>query len=167
MNRRNLIVLSALAAILIGVWMVALGTFPSGREERESKQDPSEALWEDAMVWLRMASAIHTQPDTFSYDDGGRRDPMVPLGKRSIRTRVPSKPRWQPPTLSLRGIFWDAEDPLALIGETTVRRGDTVKGAKVTRITRDTVVLLYRGRSFTLKLEPKRWPGYTKAPGGR
>jgi len=58
----------------------------------------------------------------------------------------------QPPSLTLNGIFFsEDEGGWALIDNTIVRAGDTVKGAVLVNIGENEVVLSYRGQEIKLK----------------
>ncbi|MDP2904959.1 MAG: general secretion pathway protein GspB [Candidatus Omnitrophota bacterium] len=58
----------------------------------------------------------------------------------------------QPPSLTLNGIFFSEDKgSWALIDNTIVRAGDTVKGAALVNITENEVVLSYEGQEIKLK----------------
>lgn len=57
------------------------------------------------------------------------------------------------PELVLNGIMYLDGGPRAIINGSMVEAGDMVSGAKVTSITRDTVVLSYNSGEITLKLK--------------
>ena len=56
------------------------------------------------------------------------------------------------PNLALNGIMYLAERPQAIINDSVVTVGDTVGGAKVTRINNSSVLLNYNGLEITLTL---------------
>ena len=56
------------------------------------------------------------------------------------------------PNLALNGIMYLAERPQAIINDSVVMVGDTVGGAKVTRITNSSVLLNYNDADITLTL---------------
>lgn len=53
--------------------------------------------------------------------------------------------------LELTAIMWDEKLPLAVINDTLLQRGDTIRGASVTRIFRDKVLLQKEQQLHTLK----------------
>ena len=88
------------------------------------------------------------------------RDPMEPLldsrvrrGPSTTQTEASSEPaetEVRLPLMSLYGIIWDPENPIAMIDGMDLRVGDRIKGARIVRIEIDRVVLSYRSREFTL-----------------
>jgi hypothetical protein len=55
--------------------------------------------------------------------------------------------------LKLSGILWDETKPAAIIDDNIVSVGDKIGDRKVTRITKDTVVLEENGEEYILRLE--------------
>jgi len=55
-------------------------------------------------------------------------------------------------TLSLSGIIWDAQKPLALINGMTVKVGDAVGNYVIVSIEQDKVILNDGAKDFELKL---------------
>ena len=57
------------------------------------------------------------------------------------------------PAVKLQGIFFRLKNPEAMVNGKTVRVGESVLGAKVTRIDRREVVVEWNGQSKTLSLD--------------
>lgn len=55
--------------------------------------------------------------------------------------------------LSLTGIIWDKRKPLAVINGKMLGIGDTIKGAKVKKINKESVLLRKHGTNYTLEFE--------------
>ncbi|MFH0935755.1 MAG: hypothetical protein V1828_02700 [Candidatus Omnitrophota bacterium] len=58
----------------------------------------------------------------------------------------------QASSITLSGILWDENNPLAIINNKVVKKADTVGGCRVAEIKRDSVVLNDGTREFELKL---------------
>jgi len=57
----------------------------------------------------------------------------------------------QPPSLTIQGVIWGADDPRAIIDEQVVSKGDILpEGIEILDISSSGVKILYRGRIFTL-----------------
>jgi hypothetical protein len=56
------------------------------------------------------------------------------------------------PFLSLEGIVWDEKKPLALINNKILSEGDVVREAKIVKISKKEVKLIFQGREFTLRV---------------
>lgn len=74
------------------------------------------------------------------------RDPFSDLPVTIINKSSPN-------TLSLSGILWDTQNPLALINGMTVKVGDKVRNYIITNIEQDKVVLNDGTKDFELKIE--------------
>ena len=70
---------------------------------------------------------------------------------RHVKSAFEGKTRISP-NLALNGIMYLAERPQAIINDSVVMVGDTVGGAKVTRINDSSVLLNYSGLEITLTL---------------
>ena len=57
------------------------------------------------------------------------------------------------PDLMLNGIMYVEDAPMAIINDMIVGVGDTIKGARVTKITRKSVMLLFKETEITLSLK--------------
>ena len=54
--------------------------------------------------------------------------------------------------IKLEGVFWDEEDPMAIINGQVVRQGTRIGNARVVRINRDSsLVLEIDGTQYTLR----------------
>lgn len=80
--------------------------------------------------------------------------------RRAVRTqykswkRSPFVPGARASTgLSVSGIIWSKTNPKAMVGDTLVKKGDTVGGNKVVDIKKDRVILNDGNKDFELKLE--------------
>jgi len=58
----------------------------------------------------------------------------------------------QLPTMQLKGIVWGGRVPAAIIDDKVYRKGDILKGAKISKIVKEGVWLLYNGKEYLLKV---------------
>jgi hypothetical protein len=56
------------------------------------------------------------------------------------------------PLLSLEGIVWDEKKPLALINNKVLGEGEIIKEAKIVKINKKEVKLIFQGREFILRV---------------
>ena len=56
--------------------------------------------------------------------------------------------------LNLSGIIWDKNRPLAIINDQLVGEGDRINNTIVEDITKETVLLTYKGKGYYLEFEP-------------
>jgi hypothetical protein len=93
------------------------------------------------------------------YTGGDARDPMRPLvverssATADRRDSEDSSDSVALPPMSLYGIIWDPESPIALIDGMDLHEGDRIKGARIVEIGIDRVVLSYRSRQFVLTVQ--------------
>jgi len=110
-------------------------------------------------TYLETIARIARMQSEKSYNAGETRDPMQPLIKE--RTTQRAEPRvtdeaplsTELPRMSLHGVIWDPENPIAIIDGLDLRVGDTIKGARIVEIGFDQVVLTYRSRRHVLTVE--------------
>ncbi|MFC2062247.1 hypothetical protein ACFLUV_07025 [Elusimicrobiota bacterium] len=89
-----------------------------------------------------------------------RKDPMYladtifPEWKKDIiQEHKPEKSKKTPPKLSLDGIIWDTKDVMAVINGELVKNGDSIKGARIIKITQTTVTLKWESQYIKLELK--------------
>ena len=94
------------------------------------------------------------------YAGHDARDPMEPLVRQRETQELPANEGRSDeeaavslPPMSLYGIIWDPETPIALIDGMDLRVGDRIKGARVVEIGFDRVVLSYRSKQFVLTVD--------------
>ncbi len=102
----------------------------------------------------RVSQSGQRQP----YTGDTLRDPLVALATdRVVSNDVEEVYRPAPattlPYMALQGIVWDSESPVAMIDGDAFRIGDEIKGARITEIGIDRVVLMYRSMRFDLIVE--------------
>jgi type II secretory pathway component PulC len=83
----------------------------------------------------------------FSYE--GDKDPFS-LERRKV---IGGKTSYLFGELTLKGILWDSQRPLAIIDEEVVREGSIIKGMKIKKIEPDHVVLEVEGEERLLFIE--------------
>ena len=71
----------------------------------------------------------------------------------SISYRNDIIPETDYPVLTVTGIVWDPEEPIALINGKFFRKGNEVLGAKIEEIQVDRVKFLYKDEEFTIPVQ--------------
>ncbi|MCK9595169.1 MAG: hypothetical protein PHH68_01225 [Candidatus Omnitrophica bacterium] len=56
----------------------------------------------------------------------------------------------KPPEMNIQGIFWGGSYAQAIIDNKVVKVGDSIKGAKITVISKDGIKILFSGKDFNL-----------------
>ncbi|MCL2389422.1 MAG: general secretion pathway protein GspB [Elusimicrobia bacterium] len=69
---------------------------------------------------------------------------VVPVRRVPVRREFPS--------ITLAGIMYDPDSPVAIVNGEIRRPGDTVNGARITRITRSAVHFAFDGRQYTRRM---------------
>jgi hypothetical protein len=59
----------------------------------------------------------------------------------------------RPPQLSLEGIIWDPDNPMAVINGKVMGKGDSIKGARIVKIGQKSVTLVWRSKYIKLNLK--------------
>ena len=75
-----------------------------------------------------------------------KKDPFAPLVKEEKKAPAPA------PVITLTGILWDKDKPLAIINNRVVKIGDTAGGSRVVEIKENSVILNDGTKDFELKL---------------
>ena len=144
--------------ILAAVWMAVLKPsvdfkklLPSGTIKQVESIGPG--IFDEKTDYLALIASARQTSSSFVYTGSERRDPMIPLvvaPRTKLKRRTVDKP---PPKVSLEGIIWSQEEPIAVINGTILKVHDFIGGAKVLQIDRDQVTLLYRSKRFVFRLE--------------
>ncbi len=160
-GKKRLVVLAGAAATLAVCVVLVFG----GRDSSVSESASADGVGGSTVGLLdsrpqhladvaRVARSRQRQP----YDARATRDPMVALVRERSVAPVPEPADPGPtrpvrPPVRLDGIIWDESDPTALMGGNPYRVGDTVLGAKITEIDKESVTISYKGRLFVLTVE--------------
>ncbi|MBD3368586.1 MAG: hypothetical protein GF405_10530 [Candidatus Eisenbacteria bacterium] len=161
-DKKKLIMLAGLGLALIVVVVMRFGLLDNlaltGASASEGKAAMS-LLDEDPQHLATVASMARARAPR-EYTGEEYRDPMQPLVEANSRQPASSSESGSEPQetvtpdrlprMSLYGIIWDPENPIAMIDGMDLRVGDRIKGARITRIEIDRVVLSYRSREYTL-----------------
>jgi hypothetical protein len=102
----------------------------------------------------RVSQSGQQQP----YTGDTLRDPMMALAtEASVSDDTGEIHRAAPvitlPYMSLEGIVWDAQSPIVMLDGNPLRVGEEIKGARITEIGFDRVVLTYKGKRFEMTVE--------------
>jgi len=101
---------------------------------------------------------------SLEYNSGNLKDPFEgPFDKQEKENISSEKPEdIKPPDLVVQGITWSENGNRAIINNKVVSAGDTLEGVKVTRIDKDGVVVVYKGRQHILEAPAKKMTGSVK-----
>ena len=89
-------------------------------------------------------------------------DPFTPVEEPVLEVKpdehkVEIEPPKQLPTFKVNGIFWGGTVAQAIIDDKIVKTGDTISDAKVTKIEKEGVTVLFGGQSYKIPA-----PGFSK-----
>lgn len=164
-GRKKILIMAALLAGLGVALLFAFGPLGGGDEVRSTATATGggvagggRSVVDSDPEYLETVAEIARSREERSYDAEPERDPMVALVLESDAraSRIEREEKQTPvtlPAMTLGGIIWDAENPIAMINGTDVRPGDTIRGARVVSIGQDSVELTYKGKRFVLSLE--------------
>jgi hypothetical protein len=140
--RKILVFMTLPIAVIWGIY-----NLPSG--ESETPVEPEDPSVEE----IRTVTATPARPADPRMINVAQRE-TEPWGSDPFRCgRVTSEqPRRNNVNWILRGIIFNASDPLAYINGKAVRVGDTIDQARVKAINRQTVVIDYQGREIELSV---------------
>jgi len=96
----------------------------------------------------RVASAQNSAYPAQPTQESGREQPIVRNEPRQNVTAASSAYSQNRPPIVVKGIVYSADRPAALIGDQIVREGGSVSGARVTKITRDSVEFEMNGTTW-------------------
>src|SRR3972149_7988875 len=98
----------------------------------------------DLLVGDAQHSAYRSQPK----EEPAREEPAERIEPRAFATPEPSAHTGRRPLIVVEGIVYSPDRPAALIGDQIVREGGSVSGARVTKITRDSVEFSFNGTTW-------------------
>jgi hypothetical protein len=159
-DKKKMAMMGGLLLVLLVV-LVMRFVLPGGdaTDSAGAGQHHDRGLLDSQPSYLETIARIARLQSEKSYQAGDSRDPMQPLVKE--RKATPSEPRQteeapvsnELPRMSLHGVIWDSDSPIAIIDGLDLRVGDTIKGARVVEIGYDSVVLTYKSRRHVLTVE--------------
>ncbi len=164
-DKKKLAMLAGLGFALIVVVVLRFGLLENLTLTSASASEGSRAvsLLDADPEHLATVASIARARAQREYTGEEYRDPMEPLVSRASHRSTPSETEQPeredtvaetgPPRMTLYGIIWDPETPIAMIDGMDLRVGDRIKGARITRIEIDRVVLSYRSREYTLTVD--------------
>lgn len=102
------------------------------------------------------------------YKAEGLRDPFEGALKEPAPVKeeqLPQPVSQTPPPLSVQGIIWGGNFPLAIINNKVVKVGDTLEGAEILNISKEGVTIKFTGNTFNL-MSPSAASMPNNKPGG-
>jgi hypothetical protein len=155
-GRKKQIAMALLCLVLVAV--VAVKVLPGKATDSAAAARGPESLSlldKDPGLLLSVASIARARARKV-YSGIDLRDPMQPLIKIVTRSESPAPQAPAPvqlPFMTLHGVIWDPDNPIALIDGLDLRVGDKIKGARIVGIEFDSVSLTYRSKSFELTVD--------------
>jgi hypothetical protein len=98
-----------------------------------------------------VATGAGIERPRMEYGAKALRDPFKGYEKRQRFTAAePSSAKRPLPSLQLQGLIWGGEFPQAVVNNKVVNVGDSVEGAKVIKINRDGIEVLFDGAPYAI-----------------
>jgi hypothetical protein len=138
-NKRNGMILAALAVAAVLVWVRGLMT-PVGTGGQHSSESGSTRIHEGLTPGLQSQQQPVAARSRTRYTDW-KRNPFMLSGELDPELG----------DLVLDGILWDADAPLVMMNDEVLMVGDRIEGRVITRITQTEVTLEKNGKEFILK----------------
>ncbi len=159
-DKKKLLVVSLLGLILVVI--VVIRVLPGGGSDSVAvAADPGNRslLDRDPGLLLSVASIAKARAEKV-YGGTDLRDPLEPLVRASSRPVSPTSPQVSQapapialPFMTLYGVIWDPDNPIAIVDGLDLRVGDKIKGARIVKIEFNNVLLSYRSKSFELTVD--------------
>lgn len=118
-------------------------------QEEDKKTEQQQAVQKEEAAPVDLEGIIaYIKMDYAQPEDIKTHDPFAPLDPRAVLdTTVMDFTQ-----LQLSGIIWEEEQPIALINDKILNRGDMISGFKIFEIRKNEVVLIKGLERYILKL---------------
>jgi hypothetical protein len=153
-----LVAFGVMLFIMYGPGSTGSGSSSSASATKGGMTEGRESLLDSDPEYLETVAKVARAREEKMYAAAGERDPMEALVKSgegmSIGAEkvVVAAPVTLPPMV-LNGIVWDPLTPIAMINGTDYRVGDSIKGAKVIEIGKQSVTFTYKSKRFVLTVD--------------
>lgn len=158
-DKKRLMILGGLVLVLLVVVVIRMLPASDTAAHAATPRAEGSVIDRDPQHLASVAKIARARMQKM-YTGDDARDPFEPLVR--LTSRKPTQEREQKPAqpepvtlpyMTLYGIIWDPETPIAMIDGMDVHVGDRIKGARVTEIRIDRVILEYRSKSFELTVD--------------
>jgi len=158
-DKKRLMVLGGLVLVFIVVMVIRM--IPGGGTTALAATSESEgSIIDRDPQHLACVAKIARARMQKMYSGDDTRDPFEPLVRLTSRASAPARKEdpAEPapvtlPYMTLYGIIWDPETPIAMIDGMDVHVGDRIKGARIVEIRINRVILEYREKQFELTVD--------------
>jgi len=79
------------------------------------------------------------------------RTPIKPVAETAVEKEGEKEEEIVPPDFTVQGMVWGGVKPQALINEGLCEKGDIIKGAEITDITKEGVTYIYKNKKFIIQ----------------
>ena len=90
---------------------------------------------------------------SISYDAEGSKNPFQGYIEEELVINPNAKPGEEKvvlPNFEIKGVVWGSSTPQVIINNKVLKVGDEIEGAKISAITKDAIILIYRERKYSL-----------------
>jgi hypothetical protein len=153
-------------ALLIGLAVVSYLVFgtrePDSRSQSfaivtgQGEHSESGGVVDSDPEYLETVAAISKSREQQTYSEPeGKEDPLKDLiaASDAVGRAQKAPPPVVLPYMKLNGIVWDPKNPVVMIDGIDLRKGDSIKGAKVVEIRPNEVALEYKSKRFVLTVD--------------
>jgi len=158
--RKQVIVTAILVVVLIFVGMNSISDIKKKRGAKAVKPLSKVVVRKEALLkaGLKLVKGDFTQAEKAKENIAKLEEEAQGLKlKRDVFIQAPavSAEEISPSDLTLYGIIWDKDNPIAIINEEIVKTGDKIGASTVARIEENCVVLNDGTRDYKLNLNPQ------------
>jgi|GEM_PF-2836071 len=129
------------------------GSYLYGQPANPAVQDNSKA---GAETEVDYKAQDYRDPFDSNIDEMPAKQVEVPVAVNQDAVVI------KPPEFEIQGVFWGASFAQAIIDNKVVKVGDSVKGAKITAISKEGIKILFSGKDFDLSV-----PGINQPASGK
>ena len=158
-DKKRMMMLGGLGLVLIVVVVIRMMPAGDGTAVAATSGSDGSVIDRDPQHLACVAKIARVRMQKMYAGDDAR-DPFEPLVRLTSRTSKPERDRTPVapapvtlPYMTVYGIIWDPETPIAMIDGMDVHVGDRIKGARVIEIRINKVIFEYREKQFELTVD--------------
>jgi len=114
------------------------------------------AIFSCAQLFALGESGVLERPQV-EYRAAELRDPFISILQKEDLSQANKSPETEipPPKLDIQGIIWGDGPNRAIVNNKVVTEGDNIEGAKVIKIDKDGIIILYSGKEYSFSSPAK------------